>query len=272
MVCAGVVHLYATEGKPVVALRNVDLEVSPGEMLAVVGPSGSGKSTLLALLSGLLRPTAGKVVVAGHDMASLDSRGLARLRSTQLSLVLQEPLHNLLPYATAYANIAFSQRGARRRRWPLKWQPGELVEAFSLGSAARLPVHQLSGGEQQKVAVAAAMSTSPRILLADEPTCRIDVSGRHTVIDALQKAHSLSGVTVVVVTHEPALADAMPRSLAINHGVIGAEGRGGRRFVVVGRDGGVQLPAAVAALYPPGTLFEVAVADSVVELHPQAEP
>src|ERR1700722_1634965 len=129
VVCAGVVQLYPGEEGPIVALRNVELEVRAGEMLAIVGPSGSGKTTLLSLLSGMLRPTAGKVLVAGHDMARLGERGISRLRSTELGLLLQEPLHNLIPYATALDNLAFAQRGARRRGWAMRRGPAEVVGA-----------------------------------------------------------------------------------------------------------------------------------------------
>lgn len=100
VICTGVVHVYPGGEGPIVALRNVELEVRAGEMIAFLGPSGSGKSTLLAVLSGLLRPTTGKVLVAGHDMARLDEHGLGRLRSTELALLLQDPLQNLIPDAT----------------------------------------------------------------------------------------------------------------------------------------------------------------------------
>lgn len=271
VMCVGVVHLYPGDEHPVVALRNVDLDIRAGEMLAVLGPSGSGKSTLLSLLSGLLRPTAGKVIVAGHDVGRMDPAGISRLRATELSLLLQEPLHNVIPYATAMESIAFAQRGARRRRWPVRWDPDDVVEQFGLGPVAHRPVHQLSGGEQQRVALATAMATSPRLLLCDEPTCQLDSAGRYAVIDALRHAHELSGATVVVVTHDAAVAEALPRTLTISDGAIGAEGRGGRRFAVVGSDGAVHLPAEVVAMYPPGTLFRVAVRDRLVELLPRSE-
>jgi ABC-type lipoprotein export system ATPase subunit len=271
VICAGVVHIYPGEDSPIVALRNVDLEVRPGEMLAILGPSGSGKSTLLSVLSGILRPTGGKVLVAGNDVARLDARGLSRIRATELALLLQDPLQNLLPYATVLENLAFAQRGARRRKWGLRWTAGELVEAFGLGAVAGRPVHLLSGGEQQRVATASAVATSPRIVLADEPTTQLDATGREAVIAALRQAHELSGATVIVVTHDAATAEAFPRTLAISHGAIGSEGRGGRRFAVIARDGSVHLPAEIAARFPPGTLFEVSVADSVVQLRPEEE-
>ncbi len=269
VVCAGVVHIYDSEGAPIVALRNVDLRVGAGEILAVIGPSGSGKSTLLALLGGLLQPTAGSIFIGEQDMARLDGRGLARLRATELALLLQDPLQNLLVYATALENLAFAQRGARRRGWPLRWSADELVEAFGLQALARRPVYRASGGEQQRVAIASAMATSPRVLLADEPTARLDRAGRDAVIANLRRAHELSGATVIIVTHDTTLAEALPRTLGIAHGVVGSERRAGRRYAVAGRDGSVQLPPEIAGQFPAGTVFAVTVEDDTVQL--QAE-
>jgi len=270
VLCAGLVHIYPGEEGPIVALRNVDLAVKAGEMLALLGPSGSGKSTLLGVLTGLLRPTAGRVLVGGRDVAQLDGRGLSRLRSTELALLLQNPLANLLPYGTALDNLAFAQRGARRRRWPLRWSPQELVETFGLDSVAKRPVHRLSGGEQQKVAMASALASSPRVLIADEPTTGLDAASRDAVIAALRRAHELSGTTLIVATHDAATAEAFPRTVTISHGMIGSEGRGSERFAVVGRDGALQLPPDVIALHPAGTLFRVVVNGRVVELRPES--
>lgn len=271
VLCAGLVHIYPGEDAPIVALRNVDLEVRAGEMVAFLGPSGSGKSTLLSVLSGLVRPTAGKVLVAGHDMSRVDGRGLNRLRSTELALLLQDPLQNLLPYATPLENLTFAQRGARRRGWGLRWTADELIDSFGLGAVARRPTFHLSAGEQQKVAMASAVATSPRVLVADEPTTGLDAAGRDAVIDGLRNAHQMSGATVIVATHDAFTAEAFPRTLTISHGVIGSEGRAGRRFVVVGRDGTVQLPGEVAALYPAGSLFQVVLKEDLVELRPEVE-
>jgi putative ABC transport system ATP-binding protein len=271
VICAGLVHIYPGENGPIVALRNLDLEVRSGEMLALLGPSGSGKSTLLAVLSGLLRPTAGKALVAGHDMARMDERGISRLRATDLALLLQDPLENLIPYATALENLSFAQRGSRRRQWPLRWSAEELVEIFGLGPIAGRPVYQLSGGEQQKVAMASAVATSPRVLVADEPTSNLDAVARSAVIEGLRRAHELSGATMIVATHDAITAAQFPRTLTISHGLIGSEGRGDRRFAVVGRDGAVQLPPEVTAQYPAGSLFRVVLTDDAVELWPEAD-
>lgn len=271
VICVGVAHIYSAEEEPIVALRNVELAVRAGELVALLGPSGSGKSTLLALLSGLLRPSAGRVLVAGHNLARLDERALSRLRATELALLLQEPLENLIPYATPLENFAFAQRGARRRGWRLRWSPPELVEAFALGPVADRPVYRLSGGEQQKVATAAATATSPRVLVADEPTAGLDAPGREAVIDALRRAHELSGATIIVATHDAATAAAFPRTVTISHGMTGEEGRGGRRFAVVGPDGAIQLPAEVLARYPAGSLLRVSLTATGVELRSEQE-
>jgi putative ABC transport system ATP-binding protein len=256
--CEGLLHLFAVEGgQPVVALRNVYLDVAPGEMLALLGPSGSGKSTLLAVLAGLLRPTAGRIVVSGHDMAKLDGPGSARLRATEVALVLQDPARNLLPYATARQNVAFAQRGAVRRGWPVRWAPHELLEALGLTALAHQPVHRLSSGEQQRVALATAVATSPRILLVDEPTSNLDRHARQTTTDLLHQINKLGEVTVLVVTHDHATAAALPRTVTIRGGQVGAEGRRGQQFVVVNGDGTVALPPDVLAEHPPGSLFSI---------------
>jgi putative ABC transport system ATP-binding protein len=257
VVCAGLVHVYTSEQGPVVALRNADLVVEAGEMLAIVGPSGSGKTTLMMLLAGLLQPTAGSVLIGGQDITQLDAASLSRLRATELSLLLQDPLRNLLPYATVSQNIGFAARGARRRGWPLRWSTEELVHRMGLGELAGRPVYRLSAGQQNRAAIASALATSPRVLLADEPTGQLDPHSRDMVIAALRDARELSGATVIVVTHDPAVSEALPRSLAIENGAIGAEGRGAERYAVVGGSGTIQLPPEVLARYPSGTLLTV---------------
>ena len=264
VVCAGLVHVYASEQGPVAALRNADLVVKAGEMLAIVGPSGSGKTTLMSLLSGLLTPTAGSVLIGGQDITRLDAADLSRLRATELSLLLQDPLRNLLPYATTSQNISFAARGARRRGWPLRWSTEELVEQMGLAQLADRPVYRLSAGQQNRAAIASALATSPRVLLADEPTGQLDPHSRDMVIAALRDARELSGATVIVVTHDRAVSEALPRSLAIENGAIGAEGRGAERFAVVSGSGTVQLPPEILASYPSGTLLTVHLDDGII--------
>lgn len=148
-------------------------------------------------------------------------------------------------------------------------RPSEVVDAFELGDVALRPVRELAAGEQQRIAAATAVATGPKVLLADEPTCQLDRSGRDTVVAALSRAHALNGSTVVVVTHDPEVASALPRTVEIANGVIGAEGRGGQRYAVVSGDGAVQLPVDILAVHPPGTLLQVNLKGGAVELRPQ---
>ncbi|MGH7612362.1 MAG: ABC transporter ATP-binding protein [Candidatus Dormibacteria bacterium] len=255
--CDGVVHLYPSPEGDVVALRGVDLDVEAGEALALLGPSGSGKSTMLALLSGLLRPSAGHIRVGSYDLPKLSNRQLLRLRATDISLVLQDPARNLLPYATAEQNVGFAQRGARGRHRKLPWTPRELLQQLGMGSLAGQTISTLSGGEQQRVAIAAGTSVAPTLLLVDEPTSQLDTVSRDNVIALLLKVNQELGATVVSVTHDQAVAAAMPRTVSIRDGRIGAEGRRGQEYAVVGRDGSVQLPVDVLDWLPPGTLVRV---------------
>jgi ABC-type lipoprotein export system ATPase subunit len=241
----------------VVALRGVDLDVEAGEALALLGPSGSGKSTMLALLSGLLRPSAGRIRIGSNDLPRMSNRQLLRLRATDISLVLQDPARNLLPYATAEQNIGFAQRGARGRKRNPPWSPLELLQQLGMGPLAGQTVSTLSGGEQQRVAIAAGASVRPTLLLVDEPTSQLDSGGRDQVISLLLKVNEELGATVISVTHDPAVAMAMPRTVSIRDGRIGAEGRRGEEYAVVGRDGSVQLPIDVLEWLPPGTLVQV---------------
>jgi ABC-type lipoprotein export system ATPase subunit len=271
VVCTGLVHVYASEQGPIAALRNADLVVKGGEMLAIVGPSGSGKTTLMSLLSGLLQPTAGSVWIDGQDITQLDAASLSAMRATELSLLLQDPLRNLLPYATISQNISFAARGARGRGWPLRWSTEELVERMGLAELADRPVYRLSAGQQNRAAIASALATSPRVLLADEPTGQLDPHNRDMVIAALHDARELSGATVIVVTHDRAVSEALPRSLAIENGAIGAEGRGAKRYAVVSGSGTIQLPPEVLARYPSGTLLAVDLDARGIVLRPRQD-
>ncbi|MHB1525528.1 MAG: ABC transporter ATP-binding protein [Candidatus Dormibacteria bacterium] len=269
----GVVHLYPSAEGDVVALRGVDLDVDAGEEFALLGPSGSGKSTVLSLLAGLQRPSAGQIKVGPYDIGRLTNRQLLRLRATEVSLVLQDPARNLLPYATAAQNIEFSQRGARGRGKRPPWKPQELLEELGMGRLALRTVATLSGGEQQRVAIASGVAGAPRLLLVDEPTSQLDTVSRDQVIQLLHRINFELGATVVSVTHDPTVAAAMPRTVTIRDGRVGAEGRRGEEYAVVGRDGSVQLPPDVLERLPPGTLLRVHRHRAGVDLRdPELEP
>jgi putative ABC transport system ATP-binding protein len=269
---SGVVHLYSSQEGDVVALRGVDLEVEAGEEFALLGPSGSGKSTVLALLAGLQRCSAGQVRIGPYEISKLSNRQLLRLRATEVSLVLQDPARNLLPYATASQNIEFAQRGARGRKHLPPWQPAELLEQLGMGALANRTIATLSGGEQQRVAIASGVASAPRLLLVDEPTSQLDTKSRDQVIELLHMINRRLGSTIVSVTHDLAVARAMPRTVTIRDGRVGAEGRRGEEYAVVGRDGSVQLPPDVLEMLPPGTLLRVRRHQSGVDLrNPELE-
>jgi putative ABC transport system ATP-binding protein len=256
--CSGLVHLYrGSDGSDVVALRGVDLDVAAGERTALLGPSGSGKSTLLELLAGLQRASAGRLHVGGHDLRAMTPAELTRFRAGRVGTVLQGAARNLFPYATAEQNVAFAQRSLGRRARRRLLRPAELLEALGLGPVARRRVGLLSGGEQQRVAVAVGLANGPGLLLADEPTSQLDAEHRRHVLDLLTRAGDELGTTVVVVTHDADVGQALGRTVSMRDGRVGAEGRHGVEYAVVGRDGSVLIPDPLLTEWPPGTLVRV---------------
>src|SRR6185437_15806890 len=256
--CRGLVYIYRLEGYDVVALAGVDLDISPGESVALLGPSGAGKSTLLALLAGLLRPAAGRVTVGRHDLVQAGPAELQALRATDVGVVLQGAGRNLLPYLSAEQNVRFAQRGApadRRRELPA---PRDVLAMVGLSGRGRNRVRpaRLSPGERQRLALAVGLAGRPGLLLADEPTSQLDNRARDEVLMALDAVRR-AGTTVVVVTHDPGVGRWMGRTITIRDGRVGAEGRRGEDFAVVGRDGTVHLPQEVLRMLPPGTLVGV---------------
>jgi putative ABC transport system ATP-binding protein len=252
--CDNLVHVYGTPGSEVAALRGVDLTVRQGEMVALLGPSGAGKTTLLWHLAGLLRPTAGTVEINGRRLAELGGSALARLRLEEVGLLLQNPARNLLPYQTATGNLLFAQAPARRSGAAKRKRASHLLDTVGLARLAHQRAGRLSGGEQQRLALAIALANEPRLLLADEPTTQLDPESAAAVIELIRSANASEGTTVVAVTHDPAVASALGRTITIRDGRVGAEGRGGQEYVVVGRDGTLQLPPELFDLLPPGSL------------------
>ncbi len=266
--CRGVVFIYRLEGYDVVALAGVDLDISPGESLALLGPSGSGKSTLLSLMAGLLRPAAGRLVVGSRDVSKSTATELQRMRSTDVGVVLQGAGRNLLPYLSVAENVRFAQGGVpadRREELPA---PDELLDVVGLADRRRQRPPELAPGERQRLAVACGIANGAGLLLADEPTSQLDSHARDEVLDALGSVHR-AGRTVVVVTHDPEVGQHMGRTVTIRDGRVGSEGRRGEEYSVVGRDGSVQLPPDVVQVLAPGTLLRVELeGDGTVRLVP----
>ena len=198
-------------------LRGVDLVIASGETLGVVGPSGSGKSTLLMVMAGLERPSAGRIAVAGQDLAGLDEDALARLRRDRIGIVFQS--FHLIPTMTALENVAVPLELAGRD--DAFAAAGEELGRVGLGHRLEHYPSQLSGGEQQRVALARAFVARPGLLLADEPTGNLDGATGRAIIDLLFEMNERHGTTLVLVTHDPTLAARCRRVVRVEDGRIG---------------------------------------------------
>ncbi|MDP8912043.1 MAG: ATP-binding cassette domain-containing protein [Pseudomonadota bacterium] len=202
-------------------LRGIDLKVAKGESVALLGPSGSGKSSLMAVLSGLERATSGTIRIAGSDFTALDEDGLARARQGRIGIVLQA--FHLLPTMTAHENVAVPlELSGAGDAFPVA--AGEL-QAVGLGHRLTHYPMQLSGGEQQRVAIARATAPRPELLFADEPTGNLDARTGAAILDLLFERHKATGATLLVITHDPALAARCGRVLEMQDGRIATDKR-----------------------------------------------
>jgi putative ABC transport system ATP-binding protein len=211
----GLRKTYHSDGVAVDALRGVDLQVAPGEFLAVMGPSGCGKSTLLHLLGGLDRPTGGEVMVAGHRMDTLDESARAVLRREMIGFVFQA--YNLIPNLTVADNVDLPGLLAKRPPAEVAMRRQELLAALGLSDRANAFPGELSGGEQQRVAIARALGNRPTVLLVDEPTGNLDSRSGAEVMALLRRTHQ-EGQTIVLVTHDPNVASFARRVIFMRDG------------------------------------------------------
>lgn len=211
-----VFRIYSSGPSETVALRGLDLRVEPRELVAVFGPSGSGKSTMLQLAGGLDQPSAGEVRVFGRPLGRLDEDELARYRARDVAIVFQSG--NLWPWLSARENIALALRlaGAPTAR------ADDALAGFGLGKRGRQRAGALSGGEQQRVAIAAAAARRARLVLADEPTAELDERNEEIVLDALVRLRDESDGTVVVVTHSRRVAERADRVVELRDGRVAA--------------------------------------------------
>ena len=261
IVCDNLVRIYKVADLEVVALQGLDLLVRAGEMIAIVGASGSGKSTLLGIIGGLDVPSAGRALVAGHDLTQMGRRERTFYRRRVVGILWQQTARNLLSYLTAVENVELPMvlDGARERRR----RALELLELVGLADRAGHRPDRLSGGEQQRVAIAVALANKPAVLLADEPTGELDSATSGEVFALLRRVNEELGTTIVIVTHDPLVSEQVQRTVAIrdgrtstetlrrtefaddgNHQVIAEE------FAVLDRAGRLQLPRShVEALH-----------------------
>ncbi len=248
--CEGLVKIYKTDDLEVMALQGLNLEVKRGEMMAIIGSSGSGKSTLLNILGGLDRPSAGQVRVGDWDLLKMSEQDLVKYKRNTVGFIWQNNARNLIPYLTAIDNVTVpmilnGKHDVERAK--------KLLEAVGLGDRIHNRLQQLSGGEQQRVAIAIALANEPELLLADEPTGAVDNETSNLILDIFRKLNQEMGVTIVIVTHDLSLAKKVDRVVNIRDGLTSTEllrrsedesqHQGNHQeFVVVDRVGRLQIP------------------------------
>ncbi len=206
-------------GKTVVhALRGVDMEIFAGEMVGVVGPSGSGKSTLLGLIGGLDTPTHGTIEIDGVNITRMNEDQLTEIRNEKIGFIFQ--FFNLIPTLTALENVVLPIQFARKARFSPDKRAKELLDLLGLKDRMKHRPSELSGGQQQRVAIARALANNPPLLLADEPTGNLDSESGVLVLEALRQIRENAGTTVVIVTHDRALAEKTDRVMTLVDGKI----------------------------------------------------
>jgi putative ABC transport system ATP-binding protein len=260
IVCDRLVRIYSGDGIEVQALQGLDLLIAAGELTALIGAAGSGKSTLMNILAGLDTPTAGTAWVAGRHLGAMTAHERLAYRRSIAGFIWQQTSRNLLPYLTARQNVLLPMRlTALRRRERLR-RASFLLQTLGIAYCADRTPDRLSGGEQQRAAIAAALANEPRVLLADEPTGELDSSTAQEVFSALQTVNTELGVTVLVVTHDPAVSSQVRRTISIRDGRTSSEtirqaatdehGRTAlhaREYATLDRAGRIQLPREMTA-------------------------
>ena len=221
ILCDNLVKIYKTKDIEVLALQGLEISIDRGELMAIIGNSGSGKSTFLNMIGGLDRPSAGKLIVDGKDLFKLSERELVEYKRSTVGFVWQNNARNLLPYLTAWQNVQMPMlfdKGERKKQRAL-----ELLDMVGLSQRKNSRLSQLSGGEQQRVAIAIALANNPKILLADEPTGAVDVKTGAYILDVFRDINKNTGLTVVIVTHDRMLSKKVHRVAAIRDGKISSE-------------------------------------------------
>lgn len=263
--CDGLVKIYKTKDIEVLALQGLDLTVKRGELMAIIGNSGSGKSTFLNMIGGLDRPSAGKLYVDGKNLFQMTEEQLVDYKRSTVGFVWQNNARNLLPYLTAWENVMTPMlfqkdslsEGDKKKR------AEELLELVGLSKRKDNKLSQLSGGEQQRVAIAIALANNPKLLLADEPTGAVDRKTADDILDMFRKLNEELGITIVIVTHDKELASKVNRVISIRDGKTSSERimrneykkrledisidweqeQAQEEFAVLDRAGRVQIPA-----------------------------
>lgn len=216
----GLVKIYKSKLTEVLALQGLDLTVETGELTAIIGNSGSGKSTFLNMIGGLDRPSAGALSVAGSNLFAMTEKELVKYKRDTVGFVWQNNGRNLLPYLTAVENVMLPMRLSSTKK--KREKALELLERVGMSHRKNSRLNTLSGGEQQRIAIAIALANSPKLLLADEPTGSVDVTTANYIFDVFTELNK-SGQTILIVTHDVALSKKVRRVVAIRDGKISSE-------------------------------------------------
>jgi ABC-type lipoprotein export system ATPase subunit len=278
--CSGLFKIYKAADLEVVALRGLELNVAQGEIIAIVGASGSGKSTLLNILAGYDAPSAGTIRVGDYDLLQMTNKEVVEYRRHEVGFIWQETSRNLFPYLSALENVALPMvisgaPGPERRA-----RAEKLLDVVGLADRAGHKPAQLSGGEQQRVAIAVGLSNEPPLLLADEPTGELDDQTGTEVLELLNTVNQELGATIVIVTHDPAIATSVGRAVAIKDGKtstettrevsferrLGGEGSDTEEFLLIDSSGSVQIPREMLDELNIGRRAKVNIKDGRVTL------
>lgn len=246
-VCTGVVKIYWTATSEVHALKGIDASFPPGRVTAVVGPSGSGKSSLLRILAGMDRPTAGSVVIGGRETSGMSQRDLHALRRHMVGYVFQRPSDNLIPYLTVREQLEHAAR--LRGGSTSNARMDEILDRLGLGHRLGHRPHQLSGGEQQRVAFAQAVTGDPVMIVADEPTAELDLRSAQALLGTVEDL-ARDGIAIVMSTHDPEVVRRADKTLMLRHGAVEAERQQERSLSVIDTAGRIQLPPEALGMFP----------------------
>ncbi len=223
IVCDGLVKIFKTEDVEVMALQGLDMEIKKGELMSVIGKSGSGKSTLMNIIGGLEKPSAGKIIINGKNLSEMTEKEMVTYRKKTVGFVWQKSERNLFKYLTALENIEAAMNFSGKDKKEKRSKALELLEMVGMSHKKDSYPTKMSGGEQQRIAIAVAIANEPDILLADEPTGAVDTKTSNHIQDLFRKLNKELGLTIIIVTHDMKLAAKVDRVVMISDGKISTE-------------------------------------------------